>query len=134
MDRSSRPPVRSRTPATQLEPKLTDRRGSTAQTAGVPLRAGFSLTVGLHLGARSDGATQPGPRASPLTGAVQSPERCIPPPMRSTKIVATIGPASQDPAVLEQMIRAGMDVARLNFAHGSGEEHAETVAKIRAAA
>jgi len=54
--------------------------------------------------------------------------------MRSTKIVATIGPASKDPEVLEQMIAAGMDVARLNFAHGTSEEHAETAAAIRVAA
>ena len=54
--------------------------------------------------------------------------------MRSTKIVATIGPASQDPDVLEQLIAAGMDVARLNFAHGTSEQHAETAAAIRAAA
>jgi pyruvate kinase len=54
--------------------------------------------------------------------------------MRSTKIVATIGPASRDPDVLEQMVRAGMDVARLNFAHGDLDEHAETVQMIRAAA
>jgi pyruvate kinase len=53
--------------------------------------------------------------------------------MRSTKIVATIGPASRDPAVLEAMIRAGVDVARLNFAHGTVEEHAETVAMVRSA-
>ena len=46
--------------------------------------------------------------------------------MRSTKIVATIGPSSRDPDVLEQMIRAGMDMARLNFAHGNPAEHAET--------
>src|SRR5438067_2202517 len=55
-------------------------------------------------------------------------------PMRSTKIVATIGPASREPAVLEQMIAVGMDVARLNFAHGDPEEHAETIERIRAAA
>jgi pyruvate kinase len=54
--------------------------------------------------------------------------------MRSTKIVATIGPASQDPAVLERMVHAGMDVARLNFAHGTSEVHAEVVARIRAVA
>jgi pyruvate kinase len=54
--------------------------------------------------------------------------------MRSTKIVATIGPASRDPEVLEQMIKAGMDIARLNFAHGDPSEHAETAALIRGAA
>ena len=53
--------------------------------------------------------------------------------MRSTKIVATIGPASRESEVLEAMIAAGMDVARLNFAHGTPEEHAETVERIRAA-
>ena len=53
--------------------------------------------------------------------------------MRSTKIVATIGPASRSPEMLEKMIAAGMDLARLNFAHGSTEEHAETVEMIRAA-
>ena len=54
--------------------------------------------------------------------------------MRSTKIVATIGPSSRDPDVLEQMILAGMDMARLNFAHGTPAEHAETAGMIRAAA
>src|SRR3954452_18510064 len=54
--------------------------------------------------------------------------------MRSTKIVATVGPASSKVAVLEQMIAQGMDVARLNFAHGEPEQHAETVDRIRLAA
>src|SRR5215207_9269055 len=54
--------------------------------------------------------------------------------MRSTKIVATIGPASQDPDVLEKMVTAGMDVARLNFAHGNSEQHAEIAAAIRTGA
>jgi pyruvate kinase len=53
--------------------------------------------------------------------------------VRSTKIVGTIGPASRAPDVLDRMIAAGLDVARLNFAHGSIEEHAETVEMIRAA-
>src|SRR4029450_10529151 len=51
--------------------------------------------------------------------------------MRSTRIVATIGPASKHPDVLEQMVAAGMDVARLNFAHGDPEPHAEIAAAIR---
>jgi pyruvate kinase len=54
--------------------------------------------------------------------------------MRRTKIVATIGPASRDPEVLVRMIDAGMDVARLNFSHGSAEEHAETAGRVRDAA
>jgi pyruvate kinase len=54
--------------------------------------------------------------------------------MRSTKIVATIGPASREPRILERMISEGMDVARLNFAHGTPEHHAETVEMVRAAA
>jgi pyruvate kinase len=54
--------------------------------------------------------------------------------MRRTKIVATIGPASRDPEVLVRMVDAGMDVARLNFSHGSATEHAETASRVREAA
>jgi pyruvate kinase len=54
--------------------------------------------------------------------------------MRRTKIVATIGPASRDPEILVRMIEAGMDVARLNFSHGTAEEHAETARLVREAA
>ncbi len=48
--------------------------------------------------------------------------------MRRTKIVCTIGPASDSPEMIEKLIKAGMDVARLNFSHGTYEEH---LAKIR---
>ncbi|HEU4658290.1 MAG TPA: pyruvate kinase [Capillimicrobium sp.] len=54
--------------------------------------------------------------------------------MRRTKIVATIGPASRDPEVLLRMVQAGMDVARLNFSHGTAEDHAENVRLVREAA
>lgn len=54
--------------------------------------------------------------------------------MLRTKIVCTIGPASRDPHILEEMIRAGMDVARLNFSHGTHALHAENVERIRGAA
>jgi pyruvate kinase len=54
--------------------------------------------------------------------------------MRFTKIVATIGPASREPQILERMIRAGVDVVRLNFAHGTADEHAETAGRVREAA
>jgi pyruvate kinase len=53
--------------------------------------------------------------------------------MPSTKIVATIGPASRDGATLAAMVEGGMDVARLNFAHGDPEQHAETAERVRAA-
>jgi len=53
---------------------------------------------------------------------------------RRTKIVATIGPASSDPEVLTRMIEAGMDVARLNFSHGTAEQHAEMAQRVRTAA
>jgi len=53
--------------------------------------------------------------------------------MRRTKIVATIGPASRDPEVLVRMVAAGMDVARLNFSHGTHEDHHEVAALVREA-
>jgi len=43
--------------------------------------------------------------------------------LRSTKIVATLGPSSSDPAILERMFRAGVDVVRLNFSHGTADDH-----------
>jgi pyruvate kinase len=54
--------------------------------------------------------------------------------MRRTKIVATIGPASREPETLARMVDAGMDVARLNYSHGTLEEHAETMRRVRDAA
>ncbi|MGD2011434.1 MAG: pyruvate kinase [Desulfobacterales bacterium] len=54
-------------------------------------------------------------------------------PTNKTKIVCTIGPASDSPFILEQMILAGMTVARLNFSHGDFTSHKETIKKIRAA-
>ena len=51
--------------------------------------------------------------------------------MRKTKIICTIGPASENEETLTQMCLAGMNVARLNFSHGSHEEHAKKVALIK---
>jgi len=50
---------------------------------------------------------------------------------KRTKIVATIGPASRDPATLRALVDAGLDVARLNFSHGTHPEHAATIADLR---
>ena len=52
---------------------------------------------------------------------------------RATKIVATLGPASSDPVLLERMIRAGVDVMRLNFSHGKAEDHIKLAAVVREA-
>lgn len=54
-------------------------------------------------------------------------------PAHKTKIVATIGPASDSPEMLERLIRAGVTVARLNFSHGDFNGHAQCIARIRAA-
>jgi len=55
-------------------------------------------------------------------------------PRRATKIVATLGPASSDPAILEQMIRAGVNVVRLNFSHGKAQDHIDRARMVREAA
>lgn len=55
------------------------------------------------------------------------------PKPRLTRIVATLGPASSSPAVLEELLAAGVDVFRLNFSHGSHAEHAERIDAVRRA-
>ncbi|HMB56173.1 MAG TPA: pyruvate kinase [Arenimonas sp.] len=54
--------------------------------------------------------------------------------LRRTKILATLGPATDAPGVLDDLIRAGVNVVRLNFSHGTPEHHGERVAAVRAAA
>ena len=54
-------------------------------------------------------------------------------PGKKTKIVCTIGPACESPEILEQMINSGMNIARLNFAHGDFESHLQVIKNIRAA-
>ncbi len=53
---------------------------------------------------------------------------------RQTKIVATLGPATDEPGVLQKLVRAGVDVVRLNFSHGTAADHAERVRAVREAA
>ncbi|MFU2489618.1 pyruvate kinase, partial [Thauera sp. WH-1] len=52
---------------------------------------------------------------------------------RHTKIVATLGPASSDPHVLQRMVQAGVDVVRMNFSHGKAEDHVARASAIREA-
>ncbi len=51
--------------------------------------------------------------------------------MRRTKIICTIGPASESPEIIKQLLDAGMNVARLNFSHGSHEEHGRRIKTLR---
>ena len=51
--------------------------------------------------------------------------------LRATKIIATLGPATEDPAVLRSLIEAGINVARINGSHGDHETHARTIANVR---
>src|SRR5262245_34163529 len=51
--------------------------------------------------------------------------------LRSTKIVATLGPSSSEPAVLERMVMAGVDVVRLNFSHGTADDHLKRAATVK---
>ena len=53
---------------------------------------------------------------------------------RATKIVATLGPASSDPDVLERLLRAGVDVVRLNFSHGKAQDHIDRASLVRSLA
>src|SRR6185295_18304055 len=54
--------------------------------------------------------------------------------MRHTKIIATVGPASDSDAVLDALMIAGTDIVRLNFSHGTHDTHRATFTRIRAAA
>ncbi len=58
----------------------------------------------------------------------------LPQPYRRTKIVCTIGPSSSSAETIRKMLQAGMDVARINFSHGSHKEHATVIRTLRAAA
>src|SRR5512142_60355 len=54
--------------------------------------------------------------------------------VRRAKIVCTLGPASSSEAMIRELMRNGMDVARLNFSHGTHEEHARVIDRVRRAA
>jgi pyruvate kinase len=95
-----------------------DRAQDVASALGVPIDQ-----------VRPDLAAPPAPRvAATLRAAQRTPLRR----RRRTKIIATLGPASSSAEVIEKLFRAGADVFRLNFSHGSHADHAERIAIIRA--
>jgi pyruvate kinase len=71
------------------------------------------------------------PLSSPQNRPVVEPPRYQ---RRRAKIVCTLGPASNSEALIRELMRAGMDVARLNFSHGTHEEHARVIERVRRAA
>ena len=95
------------------------------------------ITHVLALRGLPDGPLRPAPAANvrhapPDRGELRSaPIAPVDHAMPRTKIVCTIGPASRSPETLEQLIRAGMDVARLNFSHGTPAEHLEVITAVR---
>src|SRR5882672_9906626 len=66
-----------------------------------------------------------------VTSVVKAVEKGAALNARKAKIVCTIGPASGSEAVLRDLMRLGMDVARLNFSHGTHEEHARMIDRLR---
>src|SRR5262249_16659747 len=81
-------------------------------------------------------AHRPGDRADARSPDARPPHpafggRLMAPSPRRTKIVATVGPASREPPVLRELLDAGVDVFRLNFAHGTAGERADAVERIR---
>lgn len=71
---------------------------------------------------------------SPQPGAHASPPTTLAGRERRTKIVCTLGPASESPSMIESLIHAGMNVARINASHGNPEGHARLIANVRAVA
>src|ERR1700681_629568 len=65
------------------------------------------------------------------TGDVAEPRAPMQPPPKRTKIVATLGPASRDPAVLRSLFLGGVNVVRLNFSHGTHADHGTLIADVR---
>jgi pyruvate kinase len=80
---------------------------------------------------RPDLAPTP-PHSEPMIGAPRMVARPVLRRRRRTKIIATLGPASSSAEMIEKLHRAGADIFRLNFSHGSHEDHAARIATIRA--
>jgi pyruvate kinase len=89
------------------------------------------VSTGAQPPATSFGAQPPHPTRSALSSDPIQTRRLM---HRATKIVATIGPASSTPEILLQMIQAGLDVVRLNFSHGTADDHRQRAEFVREAA
>src|SRR5262245_32502873 len=83
---------------------------------------------------QSPARPRPPPRASTWPGSSRDDGGArsrLGSPMRRAKIVCTIGPATRSRAMLDRLVKAGMDVARINFSHGTQAEHGEVIRLIR---
>lgn len=88
--------------------------------------------AGADTGAPAAGPGGSGSRSSISSASTQTIKRSF--MLRATKIVATIGPASSSPEILLQMMQAGLDVVRLNFSHGTADDHRQRAEMVREAA
>ena len=79
-------------------------------------------------------SSQPQPATDHSTPAEISASSRVPPAARRAKIICTIGPACHSEAAMRDLFRLGMDVARLNFSHGSHQDHARNIERLRRAA
>ncbi|RAS37865.1 pyruvate kinase [Paraburkholderia bryophila] len=89
------------------------------------------VSTGAQPPAASFGAQPPHPTRSAIPSDLTQTRRLM---HRATKIVATIGPASSTPEILLKMIQAGLDVVRLNFSHGTADDHRQRAEFVREAA
>src|SRR3954467_4742447 len=110
--------------------KLPIRRPSTIAAPRIS-QGGTSARIMGRRGS-SKGVPSIGYDAGPMPAHSAAPPRAA--SLRRAKIVCTVGPASSTPAQLDALMIAGMDVARLNFSHGTHEEHAARLKAIREAA
>jgi pyruvate kinase len=115
-----------------VAPMAQTREARSSDPAAAPLAPSHKATPDLTGARPGKGATEPDP-ASLSRSVVSSSDpfqtrRLM---HRATKIVATIGPASSSPDVLLQMIHAGLDVVRLNFSHGTADDHRQRAETVR---
>jgi pyruvate kinase len=119
--------LKSRTTAPKTNPAgtLSTKAAKTSKAAKTASASRRSSALALKKRLETSHAPIESPLAPPVAGLSQ-PDR-----PRRAKIVATLGPACSTEEIFRQLVRAGLDVARLNFSHGSHEQKAELIAMVR---
>jgi pyruvate kinase len=121
-------------PARPVEPVAVPLAGTSARVPAIHEDKATPARSGAQASLASTSASPQAPDASsrsPFTSDTTQTRRYM---HRATKIVATIGPASSSPEILLQMMQAGLDVVRLNFSHGTADDHRQRAEHVREAA